>query len=394
MDKLTFNDIFIKPDLSNLARLKTEWLIDRVLPVQSIGMLYGKSGIGKSFIALSLACSVAVGVSWFGHNVKQGKVLYFAGEGQQGLAKRIKAFAIDNDIDDSILEENFNILNTSKTGLVRISENPRGNDIMSFPSLLNILDTEGIKPALVVIDTVNNFNAGADENDATRTAEFTNASRRFADKFGSAVIFVHHSGKQNNNETSMTNSYRGSSAFESNADFVYSVSKNDEVIKLNNLKMKEAPLIPAIGFKLKEINIAGMEEGSCVLECSDIPVEKQRQMKLSNKLISKIQIIVNFCEHGNFGMAYGGNGYIFKDELRSYLITLKWERSKINQYLMPTEGSRLIGALIKNKQLETTSNFNGHEAFKIVIDSELDKLIKEKNETSKSSNNSNSDILE
>src|SRR5947209_2819298 len=57
------------------------WLIEGLLPASSLAVLAGGSGVGKSFIALDIACSIASGIDWHGRSVMQGDVVYVAGEG-------------------------------------------------------------------------------------------------------------------------------------------------------------------------------------------------------------------------------------------------------------------------------------------------------------------------
>ncbi len=44
-------------------------------------MLYGPTGIGKTFLALDWAMSICSGQPWFGQEVRKGQVLYVLAEG-------------------------------------------------------------------------------------------------------------------------------------------------------------------------------------------------------------------------------------------------------------------------------------------------------------------------
>src|SRR4051812_37793236 len=63
-----------------------EWLIEGVIESSALGVLYGPPGCGKSFAALDWALSVATGKAWHGREVRQGAVVYVAGEGTTGVA--------------------------------------------------------------------------------------------------------------------------------------------------------------------------------------------------------------------------------------------------------------------------------------------------------------------
>ena len=55
-------------------------------------VLYGLPGAGKTFVALSMALSIAAGHQWCGKRTKSGSVLYVAAEGLRGLQFRMQAY--------------------------------------------------------------------------------------------------------------------------------------------------------------------------------------------------------------------------------------------------------------------------------------------------------------
>ena len=67
--------------------LTSNYLIKGWLGGQQKTVIYGQSNVGKSFFTLDLAYHIAAGRDWHGIEVKQGTVLYLAGEGGQGLAR-------------------------------------------------------------------------------------------------------------------------------------------------------------------------------------------------------------------------------------------------------------------------------------------------------------------
>src|SRR5688572_14848212 len=81
---LTYPELEALPD--------PEWLIDSIMQVDSQVTLYGPSGEGKSFVALSMALTIATGLTWLGHQVKKGPVIYVAAEGGRGIRKRVTAW--------------------------------------------------------------------------------------------------------------------------------------------------------------------------------------------------------------------------------------------------------------------------------------------------------------
>ncbi len=61
--------------------LDSNWRIRDVLPAEGSGVIYGRSGSGKTFAAIDLCCHVAAGRPWRGHTTKGGTVAYVALEG-------------------------------------------------------------------------------------------------------------------------------------------------------------------------------------------------------------------------------------------------------------------------------------------------------------------------
>jgi RecA-family ATPase len=56
-------------------------------------MVHGASGSGKTFVVLDWLLHIATGQpEWKGHKVKQGGVVYLAGEGHNGLKGRMAAW--------------------------------------------------------------------------------------------------------------------------------------------------------------------------------------------------------------------------------------------------------------------------------------------------------------
>src|SRR5207248_10255292 len=69
------------------------WLVERWRPAEQFAVLFGTSGIGKSFVALDLAYAVARGVPWLGQRVvTPGQVVYVAGEAAISLRTRCRAY--------------------------------------------------------------------------------------------------------------------------------------------------------------------------------------------------------------------------------------------------------------------------------------------------------------
>jgi hypothetical protein len=72
------------------------YIIEDYAQADSLAVLEGVDGSYKTFLALAMAHSVALGREWVGRHVVQGRVLYLLGEGARGLPRRADAWQIVN----------------------------------------------------------------------------------------------------------------------------------------------------------------------------------------------------------------------------------------------------------------------------------------------------------
>jgi len=69
-----------------------EWLVDDMLTCGDKSIIGGPSQSGKSFLAIEIARCIAMGEPFLGHPVRQGLVIYQAGEGARGIKNRFRAY--------------------------------------------------------------------------------------------------------------------------------------------------------------------------------------------------------------------------------------------------------------------------------------------------------------
>jgi hypothetical protein len=74
------------------------WLIEGLVPQDSLALLFGEPETFKSFFTIGLACSVATGKLFLdAYEVKQtGDVVYIYGEGARGIGRRVRAWDVRN----------------------------------------------------------------------------------------------------------------------------------------------------------------------------------------------------------------------------------------------------------------------------------------------------------
>ena len=128
-----------------------EYLIDGVLVRDTLAVLYGASGGGKSFVGADWGLSVASGSWWQGRRVDKGPVLFIAAEGSGGLGARFAAWKAANRF-------------VGPAGMMVLPEPVNLLDALAVEVLAQVASHIGA--VLVLIDTVARSMPGGDENAA------------------------------------------------------------------------------------------------------------------------------------------------------------------------------------------------------------------------------------
>src|ERR1700730_12619066 len=123
-----------------------EYLVEDLIPENAIGVFYGPSGIGKSFVTLSMCLHLAYSLEWRGLRQAPKGILYIVAEGSSGTKLREEAWRVKNKI--TSFSDHF----------LKI---PHEIDILENMDVQAIIDgakdrlaQTGIKTDLVVFDTL------------------------------------------------------------------------------------------------------------------------------------------------------------------------------------------------------------------------------------------------
>lgn len=235
--------------MSELSFDEPRFLIDGLLEEGTLAIVFGPPGAGKSFVAQDMAACITTGIDFHGHDCKQGRVIYVIGEGKSGVSRRLKAWAIDREIaiDKSIP---FEAIPMAVPMLDKQAVSAVCQSIESSPNASS-------PPTLIILDTLaRNFGDG-DENSTQDMTRFIAAVHQLMDRFGCAVLVVHHSGH------AAPERGRGSSALKGAADAEFRVKQNDKkVISLEHTKSKDGPLHDPMKFTFKPIELGQRRDGS------------------------------------------------------------------------------------------------------------------------------------
>ncbi|HUG00644.1 MAG TPA: AAA family ATPase [Longimicrobiales bacterium] len=199
-----------------------EYLIDGLLPKESLAVLFGPAESYKTFLALYIALCAATGFEFFGREVGgHGPVVYVSGEGRSGLGARVRVWK---------RHRHFH----GRAG-VRFLLDPvalaRPDEVTAF---LRLLDSLEQPPALVVFDTLARCMAGFDENSTGDMGAAVAGMDRIRGETGAATLALHHSPHDGKRE-------RGSTALRGAADVSIGMRAEDGVVTVECAKMKDAP---------------------------------------------------------------------------------------------------------------------------------------------------------
>lgn len=192
-----------------LARPPPPWLIRGLVPQRGLAMLYGAPGSGKTFLALDMVCAIARGTAWAARRTRPGVAVYVGLEGHIGT--RLRAYTKHTGVPAAALAD------------LRIVERQHLSFLADHDAaeLARDIKATGIEPALVVIDTLNRSMPGGDENSSLDMGRVIAQSGMLADHLECAVLFVHHSGK---NEDAGA---RGHSSLHGAVDAALAVSRTE-----------------------------------------------------------------------------------------------------------------------------------------------------------------------
>jgi hypothetical protein len=245
-----------------------EFTVDGLIETETLGLIFGDPGCGKSFLAVDLALSVATGNDFHGNTTKQGAVFFIAGEGHNGLARRFAAWSEARGV---------SLAGVPLFKSERAAQFLDGASAKAVTDAVTSLAAQHGSPAMIIIDTLaRNFGPG-DENNTKEMSEFIVAIDDMKATFpGCCVLIVHHSGHADKQRA------RGAMALKGALDFEFRVEKDGTSLKLVNTKMKDAEAPQDVFFSFRQVDLKGSAK-SAVLDATEAP-ERNPRMTPTQKL--------------------------------------------------------------------------------------------------------------
>lgn len=232
------------------------WLIKAVLPKAELGILFGASGSGKTFVALDLAFAIARGVAWRGRRTVRGRVVVIAAEGGSGLGKRGEAYAIHHGFDLETMQD-LHVITAAPNFL-------DDDDISQVIAEIRNLGSVD----MVVIDTLAQVTPGANENTSEDMGRALRNINLLHEAIGAMNLVVHHAGKD------LSKGSRGWSGLKAAADVQIEVLRHengDREIIIE--KMKDGEDGVRYPFKLEVIDVGIDYDGDIITSCVAVETE-------------------------------------------------------------------------------------------------------------------------
>jgi hypothetical protein len=239
------------------------WIVNRILPEDSLAMLYGGYGTAKTFICMDLAANIAMGGAWREHRIEQCGVIYVGAEGRAGLRKRFKAWAQHNGPTDSVwdiplvlMQQRVNLMEEEECKAF-VEECKRIGGRMESDM--------GVKLGCVVFDTLARCIPRANENSSEHMGLVVDNVDRIRRQLGNITgLFVHHVGKDG------LKGPRGHTGLPAAADTMIELTKDESRLLTARVgKQKDEQDGVRLHFRLKRVELGknefGEDETTCVV---------------------------------------------------------------------------------------------------------------------------------
>jgi hypothetical protein len=256
-------------------------LVEGLITIGSTVVVYGDSNSGKTFWALSVAASIAMGTTCYGRKTDPGLVVYLASESPTSIRSRVQA--IKKHYSDNL--ENLVIVQAPVNFYQGDGD---ANDVIEL--VRKIEEMKGQSVRLIIPDTLARISAGANENSGEDMGPVMSRFDVVAAATRACIMIIHHNGKD------AAKGSRGWSGIRAHIDTEIEVTEKDGVRSVTVTKQRELPSKgEAIYFKLQVIEMGRTKFGKPATTCVAIP-DDESQEQTPHKPLTKYDQNVQLLE--------------------------------------------------------------------------------------------------
>jgi archaellum biogenesis ATPase FlaH len=248
----------LRPYLVHVSELKNlppiTWLVQGEIPERGLILVYGPSGVGKSFFVLDYALTLAQDIP----------IVYIATEGENGFHQRVAAWQTHyhRDVDKSNLYFFMNVISLL--------------DEKEKVAFLNLI--KPLNPKLIIVDTLAHSMLPGNENDTRDMGLFLKASKLLQKTLDCAVLMVHHTNKGAESE-------RGSSALRGACDTMIKLTEEDEIITVECAKSKDAKPFATRYVRLLPVDLPDGQSSPVIMAAEKVIQTKDDPLTVMQKKV-------------------------------------------------------------------------------------------------------------
>jgi hypothetical protein len=217
------------PTFVSQAPEQIDWLVEGVLECGANGFFVAQPKGGKSWAAIDLALSLALGCDWLGFRIPSAvRVALISREDNPSLtAWRIKHLFAGKSCATPALIENLYVNSRRESAELMLDNSEQMAELLAALKI--------VRPRFAIFDVFNVLHA-ADENDNQEMRAVLRQLSAIQAEIGCGIGVVHHFNKAD--QGSMTQRMRGSSAIAGWAEWLIGISMADEETKTRRMEFE------------------------------------------------------------------------------------------------------------------------------------------------------------
>jgi KaiC/GvpD/RAD55 family RecA-like ATPase len=244
--------------------------VEGVLADRQLSLIYGEPSSKKTFFAINLAMSVALGRPFFGRAVDQGGVVFVAAEASHGVLNRVAAHRKHHGMGEStipmlIIPSSINLRETGYDIDRLVEAVAQANQTIQT-------NKWGNPVRLIILDTLSRILAGGNENGPEDMGMLVRNIDELRQRTNSHTSLVHHSGKD------AAKGARGHSLLRAALDTELEVTVQGVVSVARVKKQREMPQEGEFAFRLQPVDLGTNDRGKTVTSCVVLPVEHRPEL--------------------------------------------------------------------------------------------------------------------